>query len=124
MMSYVDENRMPNMVLVMLRLTAARIVFLNDRLSCSAESPGRTRSATTRIVPMTFMESTIVVATSRSKVSDRVFVGIPMTRESSSSKTKDRSSLRKNPMNSRTIRPSRDTNSRSTWSMASMEPNR
>ncbi len=122
--SNVAENRMPSTVLIMLKPTAARIVFLNERLSCSADSPGRTRSATTKTVPITFIESTIVVATSKSKASDSVLVGMPITRESSSSKTRDRSSLRKNPKNDRTQKPSMETTSKSNSSIVSIDPKR
>lgn len=97
--SNVAENKIPITVLVMPKPIAARIVLLNERLSCNADSPGRTRRATTRIVPTTFMESTIVVATSKSKAIDKLLVGMPITRESSSSKTKDKSSLRRKPRN-------------------------
>ncbi len=123
-MGIIAEIIMPSTVLVMLKPMAASIVFLNDRLSFNAESPGMTRSATTRIVPITFIESTMVIATNMSKAIESVLVGIPITRDSSSSKTIANISLRKMPTNSKVAQPNKPTNNKSIMLIDNIEPNR
>ena len=75
---------------------------MNEKFNFRAQSPGMTRSATTRMVPITFMDKTIVMAISRSKITFSCLVGMPSIRESSSSKTIDKSSLRKKLINTKT----------------------
>ncbi len=49
------ESMTPKMVLIKLNPMAASKVFLNDKFSLNAESPGRTSNATTNMVPMTLL---------------------------------------------------------------------
>ena len=64
----IAEVMMPAVVLMMLKSIVASKVFLKDRLSFRAHSPGITKRAITSIVPITFMDSTIVMAVIRSKI--------------------------------------------------------
>ena len=107
------EKKMPTVVLTILKATPLIRVFLKDRFNFKAQSPGITISATTRIVPITFMDNTIVMATSRSNTIDNFYIGIPIILESSSSKTIDSNSLLKSPMNPTTVMPKTETSIKS-----------
>ena len=120
----IAETIMPVVVLMVLKSAVVSRVFLKERFSFRAHKPGITRSATTRIVPITFMDSTMVMAVSRSKSIVSLFVGMPLIFESSSSKIMERSSRRKKPMNSSTIVPKVDTRSKSESVIVNMDPKR
>lgn len=118
------EKIVPSKVLNTLKPIAVIIVLLKDKFSFNAQSPGNTNSATTRIVPMTLMDNTIVMATSKSKIIDKRLVGTPIIRESSSSKTIDNNSRLKIPTNNNTAEPNIEINAKSIESIVNMEPKR
>ena len=90
----IAETMMPVVVLMMLNSAVVSRVFLNERFSFRAHNPGITSRATTSIVPITLMDSTMVMAVSMSKIIVRRFVGMPIICESSSSKIIESSSRR------------------------------
>jgi len=119
-----EDSRIPSTVLTTLKPTDAINVLLKDILSCKAESPGSTKRATTRIIPITLIEMTIVAAANKSKMKDNLVVGTPITRESSSSKTIDKSSLLKSNKKAKMKKPIEDTLNKSVWSIVKIEPKR
>jgi len=64
----IAEMIMPVVVLRVLKRAVDRRVFLKERFSFRAHMPGITSRATTRIVPITLIDNTIVMAVSRSKI--------------------------------------------------------
>jgi len=90
----IADIRIPMIVLIVLKRIVAIRVFLKERLSFRAHMPGITKRATTSMVPITFIDKTMVMAVRRSKIIVKRFVGMPFIFESSSSKIMARSSLR------------------------------
>ena len=120
----IADRIMPVVVLKVLNSTVVSNVFLNDKLSFKAHSPGSTKSATTSIVPITLIDNTIVTAISKSNSIVKRFVGIPVIRAFSSSKIIESSSLWKKPMNDKTKTLRTVTSNKSEWLMVKMDPKR
>ena len=91
--AYIADRDIPMNMLKILNIIEANVVFLKDRLSCRAVILGRTIKATTSIVPITFIERTIVVAINISNIIDNKLTGIPDNLADSSSKVIDINSL-------------------------------
>jgi len=120
----IADSIMPVVVHSVLNSVVASRVFLNDMFSFKVHSPGITKSATTSIVPITLMDNTMVIAISKSKSIVKRFVGIPIIRAFSSSKTIESSSLWKKPMNNKTNALRKATSIKSLKVMVKMDPKR
>jgi len=62
------EMIIPVVVLIVLKSVVVSRVFLKERFSFKAHSPGITKMAITSMVPIILMDNTIVMAVSISKI--------------------------------------------------------
>ena len=92
-MLYKADRNTPTNKLLVPKNTDAKTVFLKESFNCKAVNPGKTKRDVTRIIPTTFIERTIVIATNTSKIVDINKTGIPISLEASSSNVIDNNSL-------------------------------